>query len=162
MATVPCPSCGGRAVISNAKTGSPELCPNCQGQGKGSLGLDDLPFWYPIAVTLTSGQSGNIQSVTIDNDSDFEWRWIIFTSILANGAAGLFSVTLLDKFTSRPLSPSAINGENIGGTAQLPFTLPKPYLLRRTSTIQGTFNDRSIAGVNNIVQFCLVGYKLAS
>jgi hypothetical protein len=161
MALQTCPTCGGRGSVSNAKSGSPELCPLCQGQGKASMGFDDLPFWYPIPVTLTSGQLGNVQSVTIDNDADFEWRWIIATSILANGAAGLFSVSLIDKFTSRPLSPSAINGENIVGTAQLPFTLPKPYLLRRTSTIQGSFNDRSIAGVNNIIQFCLVGYKLA-
>jgi hypothetical protein len=56
--------------------------------------------------------------------------------------------------------PSAINGELVAGTAQLPFILPKPYLLRRTSSLLGSFNDRSGAG--NTIQFALGGYKLAS
>jgi hypothetical protein len=120
----------------------------------------DLLFFYPITAAIPSGQQGFVSSVTIDNDSDFEWRWIIGTSILANGAAGLYSVTLLDKYTSRPLMTAAVNGENLMGTAQLPFRLPKPILIPRTSTIQGTFNDRSIAGVVNNVQLVLVGYKL--
>lgn len=120
----------------------------------------DLLFWYPITAALASAQAGLNASVTTDNDSDFEWRWIIGTSILANGAAGLYSVTLLDKFTARPLMTANINGENLMGTAQLPFRLPKPILIPRTSTIQGTFTDRSAAGVNNNVQLCLVGYKL--
>lgn len=116
--------------------------------------LQDLLFWYLLApAQLAANQQGVVATVTIDNDADFEWRWIV-----AN-ATGLFSVSLLDKFTSRPLMSAAVNGENIAGTAQLPFILPKPYLLRRTSTIQGTFNDRS--GAPNTIQFCLVGYKLA-
>lgn len=154
MATAQCPTCGGRGAVANAKTGSPERCPTCGGNGKASVGLDDLPFWYVIApAQLAANQQGVIASVQIDNDSDFEWRWIIANS------TGLFSVTLLDKFTSRPLSIVPINGENISGTAQLPFLLPKPYLLRRTSSIQGTFNDRS--GAPNTIQFCLVGYKIS-
>lgn len=116
--------------------------------------LQDLPFWYPLApAQLVASQQGVVATVTIDNDADFEWRWIV-----AN-ATGLFSVSLLDKFTSRPLMSAPVNGENIAGTAQLPFILPKPYLLRRTSTMQGTFNDRS--GAPNTIQFVLVGYKLA-
>jgi len=120
-----------------------------------STGLQDLPFWYPIAVALTALQQNVPGSVVIGNDADFEWRWIIASS------TGIFSVTLTDNYTSRPLMPSTIpiNGENIVGTAQLPFILPKPYLLRRTSTIAAIFNDRSNA--NNAIQLCLVGYKLA-
>jgi hypothetical protein len=125
-------------------------------------GMQDLPFWYPIAPpALTALQVNVAASVTVDNDADFEWRWIIASSILNTGAVGLYSVTLTDRFTSRPLMTVPINGENIAGTAQLPFILPKPYLLRRTSTIQAFFTDRSGATTNTI-QFCLVGYKLAS
>ena len=122
-------------------------------------GLQDLIFWYPIEIAIPTGATAQA-NVTIDNDADFEWRWIVASS-LDNGAAGLFSVVLLDRFTSRPLMPSAINGENIAGSAQLPFTLPKPYVIRRTSTIQGTFTDRTASGQPNVVEFCLVGYKLA-
>ena len=119
-------------------------------------GMQDLPFWYPIAPpALTALQLGVAASVTIDNDADFEWRWIIANS------TGTYSVTLTDRFTSRPLMSAAINSANIAGTAQLPFILPKPYLLRRTSTVAAVFNDLSGGGAN-VIQFCLVGYKLAS
>ena len=155
MATTKCPACGGKGAVSNAKTGSAEVCPTCSGSGDISVGLDDLVFWYPInPPQLTASQVGQAASVQIDNDSDFEWRWIVASS------TGLYSVTLLDRYTARPLMPSAINGELIAGTAQLPFTLPKPYLLRRTSSIQASFNDRS--GAPNTIQFALVGYKLAN
>lgn len=117
-------------------------------------GVQDLLYWYPILPPqLTANQQGVIASVAIQNDAEFEWRWII-----AN-ATGLYSVSLTDGYTARPLMLSAINSENIAGSAQLPFLLPKPYVLHRTSTINAIFNDRS--GANNSIQFCLVGYKLS-
>lgn len=155
MSSQQCPTCKGKGAVANQKTGSAEVCPTCSGSGNISIGLDDLPFWYPInPVQLTANQQGVQASVQVDNDSDFELRWLVASS------TGLFSAVLLDRFTSRPLMPSAINGENIFGTAQLPFRLPKPYLIRRTSSILGTFNDRSAAA--NTIQIGLVGYKLAS
>jgi hypothetical protein len=132
---------------------APSTPPKASPLTDSQLAGQDLHFWYPITpAALTANQQGVIANVTVDNDSDFEWRWIVASS------TGLFSVTLLDRFTSRPLMPSAINGENIAGTAQLPFTLPKPYLIRRTSTVSATFNDRSGAG--NTIQFALIGYKI--
>jgi hypothetical protein len=149
-----CPACGGRGAIANAQTGNPATCPLCQGTTKVSLGLTDQLFWYVLnPAQLTANQLGVISTVTIDNDADFEWRWIIGSS------TGLFSVELKDLFAGgAPLMPSPINGENFQGTAQLPFVLPKPYPLYRTSSIQGKFNDRS--GAPNTIQTCLVGYKL--
>src|SRR5579864_7915782 len=40
----------------------------------------DLPFWYPINVTLTANQSGIAGNVTTDNDADFELRELIASS----------------------------------------------------------------------------------
>jgi hypothetical protein len=155
MATQTCPTCGGKGAVQNAKTGSPEVCPTCSGSGQISVGFDDLIFWYPINPPQLAANAQAVQgSVQIDNDSDFEWRFIMASS------TGLYSVTLTDRFTARPLMPSAINGELVAGTAQLPFILPKPYLLRRTSSLLGSFNDRSAA--LNTIQFALGGYKLAS
>lgn len=155
MATSQCPTCKGNGAVANSKTGSAEVCPTCSGSGQISVGLDDLPFWYPInPPQLAANAVGVAGSVQVDNDSDFEWRWI------AASSTGLFSITITDRFTARPLMPSAINGELIAGTAQLPFTLPKPYLIRRTSSIAALFNDRS--GAPNTIQFALIGYKLAS
>jgi hypothetical protein len=122
-------------------------------QQKAKLGLpqDDLIFWYPINVVLTSLQTlpGSVQ---IDNDADFECRWLI------SSQTGLYSASFVDRLRSRPLMPSAINSENLAGTAQLPFILPRPLMLLRTAVINGTFTDRSSSG--NTIQFCFAGYKL--
>jgi hypothetical protein len=153
--TQQCPTCHGSGKVPNPKTGQPMTCPTCNGTGVVSVTLDDLPFWYPINPPSLTALQANVQAnVVIDNDADFEWRWIVASSV------GTYSVSLVDRFTSRPLMPSNINGENIAGTAQLPFILPKPYLIRRTSTIAASFTDRSGGGAN-VIQFALVGYKLA-
>jgi hypothetical protein len=113
----------------------------------------DLPFWYPLnPPALTALQANVPASVVVNNDADFEWRWIIGNS------TGLYSVQLVDNYTTRPLMQAYINAENMVGTAQLPFILPKPWVLRRTSSISALFTDRSGAG--NTIQLCLVGYKL--
>ena len=154
MSQQTCPTCGGRGAVANANSGTPQTCPTCDGTGSVSIGTDDLLFHYPLnPAQLTANQAGVLATVTIDNDSDFLLDRIVASS------TGLFSVELLDKFTSRPLQTAPINGENYAGTAQLPFWLPKPYLIRRTSTIQGKFNDRS--GSLNTIQLDLVGLKLA-
>lgn len=118
-------------------------------------GYLDLLYFYPLnPPQLAANAVGILATVTVDNDADFLWDRLIANS------TGVFSVTLTDRFTARPLMPSAINGENLAGTAQLPFWLPVPYKIRRNSTIQASFNDRS--GALNTIQFVLVGRKLAS
>jgi hypothetical protein len=161
MAAQTCPTCGGRGAVANAQTGSPELCPNCNGQGSIAVGTDDLPFWYPFlpigqTSLVVAGSSTANAVVTIDNDSDFMWDRIVGTS------TGLFAVWLRDRFTARPLMPQQnvpIQSPNIMGTGQLPFWLSKPYLLRRTSTVEGVFTD--LSGASNTIQFCLMGYKVS-
>lgn len=122
----------------------------------------DLPFWYPINVTLTANQSGIAGNVTTDNDADFELRELIASS------TGPFQIQLTDRFTSRPLLPTnlvdntgavvfGVNSANIFGTGQLPFILPIPYIILRASTIAGLFKDISAAG--NTIQVILWGYK---
>ncbi|HXU18968.1 MAG TPA: hypothetical protein VN788_00135 [Verrucomicrobiae bacterium] len=131
-------------------TAAPNVAPNGAAPGM----YNDLLYFYPLNPPQLLANAVNIAAVvTIDNDSDFLWDRIIANS------TGLFSVTLTDRFTSRPLMPSNINGENLAGTAQLPFWLPVPYKLRRTSTIQASFNDRS--GAPNTIQFVLVGRKIS-
>ncbi len=153
MSNTTCPMCGGRGGVSNALTGSPEKCPLCQGTTMISKGLTDQLFFYALnPPQLTALQQNVLTTVTIDNDADFEWRWIIASS------TGTYSVTLQDNYAASPLMAGAINGENLAGTAQLPFVLPKPYPLYRTSTLKAFFNDRS--GSNNTIQFLLAGYKL--
>lgn len=122
----------------------------------------DLPFWYPINVTLTANQSGIAGNVTTDNDADFELRELIASS------TGAFQIQLTDRFTSRPLLPAnlvdntgaqvfGVNSVNLFGTAQLPFILPIPYILLRQSTVVGSFKD--LSGAPNTIQVVLWGYK---
>jgi hypothetical protein len=155
-----CPSCGGRGIVANAATGSAEVCPNCE---RFLTGTNGLFFVYvfatnpqaPANVVLTALQANLAAQVQIANDSDFLCDRFVAES------TGTFSIAMTDQFSARPLQPSTSNpiyGENIAGTAQLPAWLPKPWLLKRTSTVTALFTDRSNAG--NTVQFCLVGYKV--
>lgn len=155
-----CPTCGGAGAVSNAVTGSPEPCPNCQDYITGTQGLDYRYVFAqspqnPAPFIIAANATNQGASVGIQNDSDF-----LCDRYIAS-ATGLFSVYLTDQYSARPLSPSQnipIYGENIAGTAQLPYWLPKPWLIKRTSTVQGYFNDRS--GAPNTIQFLLAGYKL--
>jgi len=161
MSTQICPTCNGTGAVANPQTGTPQLCPNCEGSGTITLGAGDLPFWYALNP-IGSGAGGalaanqaNVVAVTqIDNDWDFLWDRIVATS------TGAFSMQLLDPFTSRPLMPTGvnINSANIAGTASLPFWLSRPYLIRKTSTVKGIFND--LSGAANTIQFALVGIKI--
>jgi hypothetical protein len=118
--------------------------------------FNDLPFWYLLnPPALTANQQNIGASFQVDNDSDFLWDRLV------SAATGIYSVYIIDRYTSRPLSPSPaspIDIENLAGIAALPFWLPKPYLIRRTSTIQAIFNDRSGAG--NTIQLAFVGLKV--
>jgi hypothetical protein len=155
-----CPTCGGRGAVANTQTGSPEACPNCQNYLTGTAGLDYRYLFSanpanPVPLVLAANATKVGAQVAIGNDSDFVCDRFIASS------TGLFSVYLTDDFSSRPLTPNQnvpINGENISGTAQLPYWLPKPWLIKRTSTVTASFNDRSGAG--NTIQFLLAGYKV--
>jgi hypothetical protein len=153
MSLQTCPTCSGAGAVQNLKTGQAQQCPACQGAGTVSGGYDDQDFWYQILPpALTALQTGVIATVIIDNDADF------LCDRFEASSTGLFSVTLLDRFRSRPFSTAPVNGELIAGTAQLPLWLPNPFLIRKNAVIQGTFNDRSGAG--NTIVFALVGRKL--
>jgi hypothetical protein len=155
MASITCPACSGAGQVKNVVTGNSLTCPLCNGQGSiSSSGLGDLVFDYIFnPAQLTANQQGVQAIVNIANDYDF-----LCTEIKYN-STGLFSVQLQDNLRNTVLSSAAINGENFGGTAQLPRVLFRPWKLLRTSSIVATFNDRS--GANNTIQLALGGYKLS-
>jgi len=118
--------------------------------------FNDLPFWYLFnPPALTALQTGIGASFQVDNDSDFLWDRI------CSASTGIYSVFVTDRYTSRPLTPDPsqpVDVENFAGIAALPFWLPKPYLIRRTSTITAIFNDRSDSG--NTIQLAFIGLKV--
>ena len=157
MAT--CPTCGGRRVIQNPQKNLWQACPTCGGQGT-TQNVIRVPWALLFNISLTSGQQNVPVIAQQDTDADFEWMYTVASSILANGSAGLFSAQPQDQATGRLLSQAPINGENYTGTAQLPAVLPEPYIISRGSAFKMVFNERSVAGVNNVVQLVLHGYKL--
>jgi hypothetical protein len=154
MSSQTCPACGGRGAVANAATGQPAKCPVCQGIGQISGDLTDQLFVYPFSpAQLAANQLGVIATVTIDGDADFRVRWLTANS------TGLFSLEIKDLFAGgAPWMPIPINAENLFGTGQLPFVLPKPYPVYKNSSLQAKFNDRS--GAPNTIQACLIGYKI--
>jgi hypothetical protein len=157
----PCPSCGGRGIVTTGNRVQPVVqCPNCGGGGTiGQVIRKFYDYVFPLA-TLTSGQQGVASTVQIQQDAPFESYWLVASSILASGAAGLYAVQITDQSTSKQLSNDFVNGENFAGTAQLPFALPEPYLIGTTASMTATFNERSVAGVNNVIQLVFRGYKV--
>jgi hypothetical protein len=155
MGATTCPACTGAGKVQNLVTGKPVTCPLCNGTGQVSTtGIGDLVFDYVLApAQLTADQAGVLAVVNISNDYDFE-----VTEIKAS-STGLFSVTLTDQFRNTTISSANVNGENFAGTAQLPRVLFKPWKLLRTSTVQGSFTDRS--GASNTIQLALGGYKIS-
>ena len=155
-----CPTCGGRRIIPNPNKSSWQGCPTCGGQGT-VQNVIRVPWALPFNVTLTPGQLGVPVLVNQDTDADFEWIYTVGSSILANGNAGRFAVQPRDTATGRNLTQTFVNGENFVGTAQLPMTLPEPYIISRGSSFQLTFNELSnVSDENNTVQVVLHGYKL--
>lgn len=116
-----------------------------------NVGGQDLPYWMPVNFNLAGNASGVKNVVQVENDAEFEWRWIMATS------TGLFSLQVTNNFIKRPYMPTPVNGENFAGTAQNPALLPIPYRLARTSIIEVLASDRS--GVGNVIQLVLGGYK---
>lgn len=154
-----CKNCGGLGLIKTPNGQKWQSCPNCDGQGT-TQGVIRVPWSLQWNAALTSGQTGVPVITQQDSDADFEVIYVVASSILANGAAGLFSIQRKDNSTGRNLDSGQVNGELCTGTAQLPHVLPEPYIISRTGTFQLTFNERSVAGVVNNVQVVMHGYKL--
>ena len=125
----------------------------------GSMGM---PLAITVNITLTSGQLGAGASFQINNDSDFDLWQMTASSILTSGAAGLFAVSIFDTFKNKPftLGNVVVNGENWFGTGAQPFTYPAPWRFYRRSQVNLIFNERSVAGINNVVQVVFHGYQV--
>lgn len=114
-------------------------------------------FSYPFnPPVLTANQVGAQAVVQLDKDFDFLLQAYTATS------TGLYSVYLQDSSRGIPLMSglnSAVNGENIAGTASLPGWLAREMRLPKGTILTATFNDRS--GAPNTIVFTLVGKKVA-
>jgi hypothetical protein len=149
--TKTCNGCQGRGILSG-QGGRPFQCPNCGGTGVNQQ-VFRVPFDYVWpSIVLTALQKGLPATLQIDQDSDFEWIWVV------GDRTGAYSIQLRDGSTGRTLSNNAVNDDNFAGTAQLPFPLVEPYLIARSTVMTASVNDLSNAG--NTIQLVFRGYKL--
>lgn len=145
-----CPSCQGRGQQMVAGGGRVQ-CPNCGGTGANQQ-VFRVPFdyvWPSIVLTALQNLPATLQ---IDQDSDFEWIWVVADQ------TGAWKIQVRDGSTGRTLSNNAVNNDNYAGTAQLPFPLVEPYLIARSTVMTASVTDLSNAG--NTVQLVFRGYKL--
>jgi hypothetical protein len=146
-----CKGCSGKGSVRTPDNRMWQQCPLCSGSGANQQ-VFRVPFdyvWPSIVLTALGKLQPTLQ---IDQDSDFEWIWVV------SDQTGAWNVILKDASTGRTLSNSPVNNDNFSGTAQLPFPLVEPYLIARSAVVSATVTDLSNAG--NTVQLVFRGYKL--
>ncbi len=148
-----CRACHGRRILPNQRTGEPCVCPLCGGQGKTEPLYDRLPFWYRIQATIVAALGTIAGALPIEPRADFEWVWL-----MASASGGVFSTRLTDA-SGRTYENNAINSENQWGTAQRPFPLIAPIVLKMRTALNFILVDRS-NNPNNVIQLVLAGYEL--
>lgn len=148
--TSDCPGCNGRRLLKNNQ-GNPVVCPLCEGSGK----MDNyirMPRWYVINATPTAAAPTVTGALAIEAIADFELIWLMATQ------AGQFT-TLLTDASGRSWQNLAVNNANQWGTAQRPFPMIAPLVLKAQTSLQWEITDTS--GVTpNAVQLALAGFDL--
>lgn len=145
-----CPACQGRRLVPNVRTGSQEICPMCNGAGRVEPEYERRYFIYLLDKVLTASQDVSV-TLNIQARAAFEWIW------LAASKTGAFQTRISDS-SGREFDSDLVNDVNQWGTAQLPFALVVPHLLRAQTNLSFRLKDTSAAA--NTVQLALIGYEL--
>ncbi|MEE9235110.1 MAG: hypothetical protein V3U28_06715 [Candidatus Acidoferrales bacterium] len=140
-------------MLRNDKTGDPAKCPLCEGMGKREPFFDRLPFWYPFDATIVLASGSFAGSLRIEPRADFEWWWL-----MATATTGVFSTRMTDA-SGRTYENDRVNSENQWGTAQRPFPLVAPMILKMRTSLNFDLADRS-AVAGNVIQLALGGFEL--
>lgn len=115
---------------------------------------------FPAATFLAGATITN--NVSIQNDSDFLWRYTMLTSY---SAAGVFVpapdmlISFSDTGSGRNLQDIPNHVGNVTGTAQLPYVLPEPFLITAGSILNVTLTNNA-AGPAALVSVSLGGFKV--
>lgn len=127
-------------------------------------------FWYqfPAIEDLAAGATGAAVTITIQNDSDFEWIESVYQFSLAE-AAQTFSdgdlpnmlVTIVDTGSGKNLMNAAVPVTAMFGNHLFgPIKLPQPKILLSNSTISITPTNFDAAVANGRLYLTLIGRKL--
>lgn len=122
---------------------------------------------YVIDIAALSEGSSGTGSVTIQSDSDFVVQQLTGVGLLNDntyitGAGPVATVQITDTGSAFNLFNSPIYWANLFGTAQLPYILPVPRLIKANAKINVTINLIDEGASDNHFQVALLGYRLYS
>jgi len=110
-------------------------------------------FTYLASVTLSPSQLQTDLTVSIDNDSDFEWR-----AITVPVRTGPYEIQFFDA-QNNPLSNTYISYLNFqnASNGSMPFPLTPAVLIPMSGIVK--YNIRNLTASPNIIQIALRGVK---
>jgi hypothetical protein len=113
----------------------------------------DQDFTYVSNLTLTSLQLVTDRTVSIDNDSDFEWRAVVVPLRTATYEIQLFDAQ------NNPLSNTYISYLNFQNASNgvIPYPLTPAVLIPMSGVIK--FNIRNLTAAPNVIQIGFRGVK---
>lgn len=112
----------------------------------------------PTGIAVGGTTSG---SFNVDNDSDFLWqKGTYFANGDSENTPPVVTVTIKDTTSGRDLMTAAVPIPAMFGTGELPFILPVPKLLPKTSTITVNFANISAAENYSYLALEFHGQKL--
>lgn len=107
-------------------------------------------FVYDIGAQTLAGNASNTYPITIETDADFEAVNIVYYSTS--------TLTFQVKQADRTWFLRAIDSRLVAGTAQYPYILPVPRIVKKNTTLQITVTDTS--GSSNTFNIAFLGNKL--
>lgn len=107
-------------------------------------------FVYDIGAQTLAGDANGTYPITIETDADFEVVNLTYYSTS--------TLTIQIKQGDRTWFFRALDSRLIAGTAQEPYILPVPRVIKRNTTLQFTITDTS--GSSNTFNIALLGNKL--
>ena len=107
-------------------------------------------FVYDLGSQTLTGNAQNTYPITIETDADFECVNLVYISTS--------TLNFQIKQADRTWFLHALDSRLVAGTAQYPYILPVPRIIRRNTTLQVTVTDTS--GSSNTFNIALLGNKL--
>ncbi len=110
-------------------------------------------FVYSTGAVSVGASATVVSTIQISAEADFEC-----TKLIARPTNWSFTIQIQDSTTQKLWFDRAIHAETILGTAQRPFILPIPRMIRGNAAVTVTLVDQS--GIAQTIWVNLIGHKV--
>lgn len=141
------------AAITQRYRQNPNSPPAYGGMAERNKDFVEQDFSYPRNITLTALQLAPAQTITIDNDSDFEWRGIQIPV-----RTGAYEIQFFDA-QNNPLSNGYLSYLNFQVATNVPIIFPLTPAVLIPMSGQVKFNIQDLSNATNSIQIVLRGVK---